>query len=401
MICDKDLRYIIVVLFMPFQFHFLHDFYLQALENVKAKSLNFNISDSLLEATENVLFPAATVSSIISVFLFYKIKKRRLFLSICLLLNAIVWLVYLAFDEKRFWLAICLRICNGISIGIFHTISISYLFSFIYNDYVAFYGYLIQAVMFLSLTIVYVLFSFIEYKTIAVIFAIQDLLVAGIIFFVPEVQVPPKKVTHDYILASHNLRNLFIIIMMMIFQQFCGINIVNRKIPMMLEGIGLEMKTTLQYVFVDTIGFLANFIGSFIVVSISRKIMWCISSFGTLIGLILFILMFTIDNLANWVGTLGAFFFYLFYGLGLGPITWYYGGELFPDSVRIEAGAVTLITNQVFTIIYYYLEKPLLKKFDEIGGVILCAVFNFISIFFGMYFIPKRKKNDIANTIFL
>ena len=72
--------------------------------------------------------------------------------------------------------------------------------------------------------------------------------------------------------------------------------------------------------------------------------------------------MMTMDNLPNWVGTLGSFFFYLFYGLGLGPITWYFGVELFPDSLRIEVGAVTLITNQVFTIIYTYIEKPVLKK---------------------------------------
>lgn len=139
MICHRDISYIIIVLLLPFQFHFLHDFFIQALVNVKSKSADFNIPNSQLEAAENVLFAAATVSSIVSVFIYYKVKKIRLFLSVNLILNAVVWMLYLAFDEKRFYLAIILRIFNGISICVFHTISISYLFSFIYNEYVGFY----------------------------------------------------------------------------------------------------------------------------------------------------------------------------------------------------------------------------------------------------------------------
>ena len=159
MICNRDLRYIIIVLSLPFQFQFLHDFYLQALENVKEKSSNFNIPTSQTEAAEKVFFAACTVGAIITIFIFYKIKKQRLFLSICFLLNAVVWCAYLGFNEKTFWLAIVLRICNGISTSIFHSISIFYIFYFIYNENVGFYGFLIQAIMFLSLDIVHILFT--------------------------------------------------------------------------------------------------------------------------------------------------------------------------------------------------------------------------------------------------
>ena len=82
----------------------------------------------------------------------------------------------------------------------------------------------------------------------------------------------------------------------------------------------------------------------------------------------------------------------MFYGFGMGPIAWYFGGELFTDSLRIEAGAATFITNMVFTLVYTYLEKAIFNRFDEIGSVILCAVFDFISIFFGLIFIPTQKK---------
>lgn len=401
MVCNRETTYIIVILFLPFQFQFLHDFYLQALENVKSSSADFKIPFSQTEAAEKVFFASATVGAIISIFLYYKIKRRRLFISINFIINAIEYLLYLTFNEKNFWLAIVLRIFNGLSCAVFHSIAISYLFNYIYDDFIGFWGYFIQTVMFLSLGLVYLFFTFMGYKIIAIILAVQCLVISGVIFLIPEVRAPSKSVTHEHIFQRHNLHDLFVTVMLMVFQQFCGINIVLRKVPMMLEGIGLKMKTTLQYVFMCFVGFLSNFIGSFITVSISRKIMWSISSLGILAGLILFALTLVTENLANWVGTLGAFLFYLFYGLGVGPIAWYFGGELFNDSLRIEAGAITLITNQVFTIVYTYIEQEILKKFDEIGSVVLCAVFDFASIFFGMYFIPAPKYNDNNNELFL
>lgn len=392
MIINREFKYIILVLFLPFQFQFLHDFYLRAYENVKSQSDDFNVPFSITETANRIFFVTGTVASVISVFVYYKLKKRRLFISICFIFNAIVWLLYFLFDEKRFWIAIILRVCNGISVAFFHSISISYLFTFVKNGYGGFFGYLIQTVMFLSLVIVYLLFSFLDYKMIAVIFAVQDIVLSGFIFVLPEVQAPAKTITNDYIFSRHNVHNLFVTVMLMVFQQFSGINIVLRKIPMMLEGIGLNMKSTLQYVFMDAVGFLSNFVASFATVLISRKMMWCFSSLGLCVSLVLFASTLLSDDVANWIGTLGAFLFYMFYGFGMGPIAWYFGGELFTDSLRIEAGAATFITNMVFTLVYTYLEKAIFNRFDEIGSVILCAVFDFISIFFGLIFIPTQKK---------
>lgn len=152
---------------------------------LKGKSTDFNVPFSQTEAADMqktiVFFAAGTVASIISVFIYYKLKRSRLFLSMNFILNAMIWLAYLGFNENRFWLAILLRIFNGISCAIFHTISISYLFSFVYNNYAGFYGYLIQVAMFLSLALVYLIFSFLDYKVIAIIFAIQDIILSGII----------------------------------------------------------------------------------------------------------------------------------------------------------------------------------------------------------------------------
>ena len=129
--------------------------------------------------------------------------------------NLTLYCDYLGFNEKRFLLAILLRIFNGMSYAVFHTIPISYLFVFVNGNYIGFYGYLISASMLLSLALVYLLFTFIDYKIVSIIFAIQDIVLSGSIFFLPEIQAPSKQVSHDYIFSRHN--NLFITIMLMVF----------------------------------------------------------------------------------------------------------------------------------------------------------------------------------------
>ena len=61
--------------------------------------------------------------------------------------------------------------------------------------------------------------------------------------------------------------------------------------------------------------------------------MWGISALGLTIALLIYTITLKAD-VPQWVGTLGVFLFFMFYGFGEGPITWFLSGELFPDSVR-------------------------------------------------------------------
>lgn len=76
MIINREFKYIILVLFLPFQFQFLHDFYLRAYENVKSQSDDFNVPFSITETANRIFFVTGTVASVISVFVYYKLKKK-------------------------------------------------------------------------------------------------------------------------------------------------------------------------------------------------------------------------------------------------------------------------------------------------------------------------------------
>lgn len=217
-----------------------------------------------------------------------------------------------------------------------------------------------------------------------------------LIWILPEVLAPPKSITHDYIYQKQHYYNLFVIFFLMLMQQFSGIGIVINNVPRMIIGIGLKIESHLQTALMNTIGCFTTFIGAYMSVLVTRRCMWAISSFGLTIGLVIY--CFTLKlNIGNWVGTLGSFIFFMSYGLGQGPITWFLSGELFPDSVRIESGAINIFLNQFLGLIFTYVNREVENSVGEFGSIIYSAVLDFIAMLLGLIFIPITRTKNYEN----
>ena len=182
----------------------------------------------------------------------------------------------------------------------------------------------------------------------------------------------------------------------MLLQQFSGIGMAVNNVPRMLAGIGLNLNQHLQKALMNTIGCLTTFIGAFASVTVPLNIMWAISSLGITIALVIYSIALKVDT-ANWVGTFADFLFFTFYGLGQGPIPWLLCGEFFPESVRIESGAITIICNTSLGLIFSFINEAIEKNAGEFGNVIYNIVMDFIAMFFGFFLIPQNKKDHYEN----
>ena len=115
--------------------------------------------------------------------------------------------------------------------------------------------------------------------------------------------------------------------------------------------------------------------------------MWCISSFGLCVGLVIYATTLKID-VGNWIGTLGVFIYFLFYGLGEGPIPWCLGSTLFPESVRVESTAIitswNLFIPQALDMVWISINKTA----GRFTTIIFCSMTCQIGIVFGIIFIP-------------
>ena len=134
-------------------------------------------------------------------------------------------------------------------------------------------------------------------------------------------------------------------------------------------------------------------IAAFITDYIGTKNMWSFSSLGLCIGLIIYAITLKTDT-PNWLGTLGVFVYFLFYGLGEGPTPWYLCGTMFPESVRIESSAIILFENLFLGPILEQLWNSLDKINGQFGSIVFSAVACFLSIFLGRL-IPAENRVNI------
>lgn len=361
-----------------------------------AKGQTNKVPQIQIDFSRYILNGSATISSIASIFIYYKIKKRKRMISIGFIINSIVYFCYLIVNENRYWVSILLRIMNGIFLGFFNTISISYLFHFVLVDYESFYGYLIQTIMFFGIVFISLILSVASWEILAIILGIQCLLISGLIWIVPELPIPPKSMTHDYITQKQHRYNLFVLFLVMLLQQFSGVGTVFNNVPRMLNGIGIEIESTLQSALMNTIGFFGAFIGAFASVKVSEKYMWAISSFGTCLALIIYSITLQI-NAESWIGTFGTFLFFVFYGWGQGPIPWFLCGKLFPETVRIESGAITISINMILGIIFTFINQTIHDNVGEFGSIIYSAVMDLVAGFLGLFLIPIKNNTNLEN----
>lgn len=85
------------------------------------------------------------------------------------------------------------------------------------------------------------------------------------------------------------------------------------------------------------------------------------------------------------------------YGLGQGPITWFLSGELFPDSVRIESGAINIFLNQFLGLIFTYVNREVENSVGEFGSIIYSLALDFIAMILGLFFIPIIRTKNYEN----
>lgn len=400
MVFSKESAYIIVLLSLPFQFNIITDSYDSYLTEMKKGWSNTReISYYENYFAKKITFMVGFISSISFIFVFYRYRKMRLIISISFFLSAVVWFLYIIIDENKFYFFIFLRGIQGIFLGTFQMPSITYILYFTHEENKCFCGCLLQVAMFMGLLILNLLFQFTSWKTVAIVSAVQSLLFCGTIWLVPEYYVKRKSMTHDQVFNKNNRRNLLIMMMIMLLQQFSGISTLLGQVSRLLAGVGLNIGEYMNSVLFDLVGTISTMVAAFITDFIGTRNMWSISSFGLFIGLIVYAITLKI-TVPNWAGTLGVFMYFLFYGLGEGPVPWYLCGSIFPESVRIESSAINLFENLFLSPILDKLWENLNKIDGQFGSIIFSAVACLLSIFLGRLIpIENRESDDRINIL--
>ncbi|KAK8881321.1 glucose import [Tritrichomonas musculus] len=175
---------VLIILSLPFQFSFHLNYYIVNSKNIQHDWDYTKISNFQLEVSERITSYFAAISSIIWIFASYKIRKRRLPIMINFIIGGVVWLLYILINDETLWLAIILRAINGILLGFFQSVHISFMMHFVEKDLTCFHGCLIQFTMFLSLCTLYILTYNLPWIPVCIILSVQSFAFAGLIWLV-------------------------------------------------------------------------------------------------------------------------------------------------------------------------------------------------------------------------
>lgn len=182
----------------------------------------------------------------------------------------------------------------------------------------------------------------------------------------------------------------------MFIQNFSGIGSMIDNCPRLMSSIGVVLDPSLLAVLTYFIGCISMFISSLIMDIVSIRYMWAFSSFGIVVSLIIYSLTIKI-KCPNWLSVFSLFLYYLFFGMGVGPIPWLLCGALFKESVMIETGCFTCFMNRFMDIWFGYLLNAVTKVSGEFGTVLFNAAFSLLGCILGLIFIPAFRKKYSEN----
>ncbi|KAH8290701.1 hypothetical protein KR054_005159, partial [Drosophila jambulina] len=193
------------------------------------------------------------------------------------------------------------------------------------------------------------------------------------------------------------IKGLMLSIMLMIFQQFTGINAVMFYSTSIFEMAKTDVEPRFSTIVIGVVQLIALIPSIFLIERVGRRVLLLASAFLLGISLLTMAVFFGFLKKSNvgWLALLSLAVFIIGFSVGFGPIPWLMISELFAEDVKPLAGAISSTTNWIFAFVVTML-FPLLN--DAIGPAVCFAIFcvvAFLSFILILLLIPETKGKTL------
>jgi len=207
-----------------------------------------------------------------------------------------------------------------------------------------------------------------------------------------------KSTAHEKVekTLAYGWKVLVIGILLSVFQQVVGINVVLYYAPTIFKGLGFGNDAAMyQTVIMGFINIIFTLVAIFTVDKFGRKPLLIIGSIGMAIG------MFAIGALANFniIGVSTLIFIVIYsasFMMSWGPICWVLISEIFPNTIRGKAVAIAVaaqwITNFIVSASF-----PALASISMTFTYCLYGVMSVLSAFFVWKMVPETKGKTLED----
>ena len=197
-------------------------------------------------------------------------------------------------------------------------------------------------------------------------------------------------------------------ILLSVFQQFVGINVIFYYSTTLWQAVGFEESQSFQVsTFTSITNVLVTFIAIALIDKVGRRPLLLTGSIGMAITLGVMSLAFTqstgsgkdVTLAEPWgvIALVAANLFVVFFGATWGPLVWVLLGEMFPNRIRAAAlgvaAAAQWIANFAITVTF----PPLLDKFGASIPYLMYAIFAALSFVFTLWKVPETKGVELED----
>jgi len=204
--------------------------------------------------------------------------------------------------------------------------------------------------------------------------------------------------------SLNHLKLMGIVLGLMGFQQWSGINAVIFYTTTIFKESGSSVDEAISTTIVGVVNFVSTFIAAILIDKLGRKVLLYISAVSMILSLgVLGAYFFLKDATSVDVSFLGylplaSFIVYVLgFSLGFGPIPWLMMGEILPAKIRGPAASVATAFNWTCTFI---VTKIFLLLADSIGFHFAFWIFGvivFMSLLFTIFFVPETRGQSLAD----
>ena len=207
-----------------------------------------------------------------------------------------------------------------------------------------------------------------------------------------------KETVHEKLekVLSYGWKVLIIGILLSVFQQAVGINVVLYYAPTIFKGLGFGNDAAMwQTVIMGFVNIIFTLVAIFTVDKFGRKPLLIIGSVGMTIGL------FAIGTLAHFeiIGVSTLIFIVIYsasFMMSWGPICWVLISEIFPNTIRGKAVAIAVAAQWIANFIVSS-TFPTLEAFSITFTYILYGVMSILSAIFVWKMVPETKGKTLED----
>ncbi|MFD0837468.1 D-xylose transporter XylE [Mariniflexile aquimaris] len=208
-------------------------------------------------------------------------------------------------------------------------------------------------------------------------------------------------VSHSGKLFSYGMTVIVIGVLLSVFQQFVGINVVLYYAPEIFKSMGSGTDVALlQTIIVGAVNLLFTVLAIMTVDKYGRKPLMIIGALGMAISMFALGTTFFMESVG-----FGALIFMLIYvasfAMSWGPVCWVLLSEIFPNKIRGRALAVAVaaqwISNYLVSWTFPMMDKNsyLLEKFNHGFAYWIYGIMGLLAMFLVWKFVPETKGKTL------